>query len=325
MPDLICAHPGWGEALYLKDVWPQAPLLTYQEFFYNASGVDFDFDPELQGTPDWEARSRMRMKNANVLLMLEASDWCVTPTAFQRSTFPHHWQERISTIHDGIDTELACPDAAVPPLTLPDGHVLHRGAPIVTFVNRHIEPYRGCHTMLRALPELLRRHPQAHVVIVGEQQGVSYGKAAPGGSWKEVFLAEVEGSYDLQRVHFTGSLPYSQFLQLLKITACHVYLTYPFVLSWSLLEAMASSAPVVGSSTAPVQEVIEDGKNGLLVDFFSPGEVVDAVLDILGNADMAARLGDCARTGVLEKYSLQMCIPSQLSLVGLVSARALCG
>ena len=324
-PDLICAHPGWGEALYLKDVWPDVPLLTYQEFFYNAFGVDYDFDPELQGHPDWEACARMRMKNANLLLMLEASDWCVTPTRFQRGTFPRHWQERISTIHDGIDTVRAAPDPAVPALQLPDGTSLQRGEPIITFVNRHIEPYRGCHTLLRALPDLQQRVPQARVVIVGEQQGVSYGRAAEGGSWKDVFLTEIKGRYNTSRVHFTGSLPYDAFLQLLKITACHVYLTYPFVLSWSLLEAMASAAPVVGSATAPLMEVIRDGHNGLLVDFFSSTQLVDAIAQVLSQPELAASLGAAARHTVEQNYSLEACVPRQLALMQLVASRSLLG
>jgi len=325
MPDLICAHPGWGEPLYLKDVWPGTPLLTYQEFFYNAFGVDYDFDPELQGTPDWEACARMRMKNANLLLMLEASDWCVTPTTFQRSTFPRHWQERISTIHDGIDTALAAPDPAVAPLRLPDGTELRRGEPIVTFVNRHIEPYRGCHTFLRALPELQRRHPDARIVIVGQEQGVSYGKAPPTGSWKDLLLAEIEGRYDPSRVHFTGALPYLPFLQLLRLTACHVYLTYPFVLSWSLLEAMSSAAPVVGSATAPVQEVIRHGENGLLVDFFSSDQLVEAISALLADPAKAARLGAAARRTVEQNYSLEACVPRQLALMQLVASGGLAG
>ena len=322
-PDLICAHPGWGEALYLKDVFPSAPLLTYQEFYYNAQGVDYGFDPELQGEADWEACARLRMKNANLLLMLQASDWSVTPTEFQRSTFPAAWQRRISCIHDGIDTELAAPDPQVAPLTLPDGTVLRRGEPIVTFVNRRIEPYRGCHTFLRALPELQRRHPEARVVIVGAQEGVSYGKPAPGGSWKTVFLEEIEGRYDPTRVHFTGSLPYTDFLQLLKLTACHVYLTYPFVLSWSLLEAMSSAAPVIGSATAPVEEVIRDGLNGLLVDFFSPQDLATAMAGLLADPERGEALGAAARQTILAHYGLANCVPRQLSLLQLVASRSL--
>ena len=322
-PDLICAHPGWGEALYLKDIWPDAPLLTYQEFYYNAWGVDYDFDPELQGENDWQACARLRMKNANLLLMLQASDWSVTPTEFQRSTFPPSWRERISCIHDGIDTELAKPDPAVAPLTLPDGTVISRGEPIITFVNRRIEPYRGCHTFLRALPLLQQRLPEARVVIVGEQEGVSYGRPAPGGSWKTVFLQEIESRVDLSRVHFTGSLPYSDFLHLLKLTACHVYLTYPFVLSWSLLEAMSSAAPVIGSATAPVQEVIRDGHNGLLVDFFSPTDLAESMAELLRNPPRAADLGSAARTTILNHYGIGDCVPRQLSLMQLVASRSL--
>lgn len=322
-PDLICAHPGWGEALFLRDVWPQVPLLCYQEFFYNARGFDYDFDPELQGVPDWRGCARIRFKNANPLLMLQASSWNVTPTQFQRSTFPAEWQSRISVIHDGIDTELAAPNPEVAPLTLPDGTLVSSGEPTITFVNRRIEPYRGCHTFIRAIPELQRRHPQARIVVVGATQGVSYGKPAPDDSWRDVFLAEIADDYNPERVHFTGSLAYGPFLQLLKLSACHVYLTYPFVLSWSLLEAMSTALPVVGSATAPVEEVIRHGENGLLVDFFSPAALADAVSTLLDDRALAENLGRQARQFVLDRFSLQQCVPRQLSLMQLVATRSL--
>lgn len=322
-PDLICVHPGWGESLFLKDIWPQTPLLSYQEFFYHPRGLDFDFDAELQGKPSWQDSAKLRMKNANLLLSLQVSDWNVTPTLFQKSTFPLAFRPHISCIHDGIDTNLAAPDSLVPPMTLPDGVVIRRGESVVTFVNRCVEPYRGCHMFLRSLPRLQRLHPEAIVVIVGEQNGVSYGKNAPGGSWKTVFLQELEGEIDFSRVHFTGSLPYSSFLQLLRITAAHVYLTYPFVLSWSLLEAMSSQAPVVGSATAPVQEVICDGVNGLLVDFFDSDQIADAVYELLMDTALSESLGLAARKTVQEKYSLNVCLPQQLSLLELVAKRVL--
>ena len=322
-PDLICAHPGWGESLFLKDVWPEVPMLSYQEFFYNARGSDYDFDPEQQGTPSWQERASLRMKNANLMLNLQASDWNVTPTEFQRSTFPSSWRDRISCIHDGIDTSLAVPDEHVTPLQLPDGTLVRRGEPVVTFVNRSIEPYRGCHTFFRALPRLQILNPEARIVIVGEQEGVSYGKPAAGGSWKNVFLKELEGKVDLSRVHFTGSLPYADFLQLLRITAAHVYLTYPFVLSWSLLEAMSSQAPVIGSATAPVEEVITDGVNGLLVDFFDPHQLAESVDTLLRDRSQAQALGYEARQTVLQRYSLNVCLPQQLSLMQLVASGAL--
>lgn len=322
-PDLICAHPGWGEALFLRDVWPDAPLLCYQEFFYNAKGFDSDFDSEMQGAPDWQSSARLRLKNANPLLMLQTSSWNVSPTRFQRSTFPSEWQSRISVIHDGIDTVIAAPDPAVEALTLPDGTRISSSESTVTFVNRCIEPYRGCHTFIRAIPELQQRNPQTRIVIVGATEGVSYGHSAPGDCWRDVFLNEIEGLYDQDRVHFTGSLAYGPFLQLLKLSACHVYLTYPFVLSWSLLEAMSTALPIVGSATAPVEEVIRHGETGLLVDFFSPSALAEAVASLLDDRGLATRLGKKARELVLHRFSLEKCVPRQLALMQLVASGAL--
>ncbi len=322
-PDLICVHPGWGEPLFLRDIWPHAPILSYQEFYYQAYGYDYDFDPELQTTPDWQACARVRMKNAHIQLMLEASSWNVTPTEFQRSSFPINWQKRISAIHDGIDTEKAAPDPAVKPLKLPDGTQINRGDSTVTFVNRCIEPYRGCHSFIRAIPELQRLAPKAQIVIVGKTTGVSYGKACANGEYKDQFLGEIEGRYDPSRVHFTGSLPYEPFLQLLKLSAAHVYLTYPFVLSWSFLEAMSSGCPVVGSATSPVQEVIQHGRNGLLVDFFKPNDLATAVAELLNNRNEASALGQAARRTIVKQYSLANCLPRQLSLMELVASRSI--
>jgi glycosyltransferase involved in cell wall biosynthesis len=322
-PDLICAHPGWGEALFLKQIWPGCPLLCYQEFFYRSTGFDLGFDPELQGESDWRGEARTCMKNAYLLQTLETADWNITPTAFQQSSFPVKWHQRISTIHDGIDTRRAAPVPDPSPLTLPDGTELKAGDPIVTFVNRRLEPYRGCHSFLRSLPALQRQVPEARVVIVGETRGVSYGAACKSGEWKDVFLAEIEGHYDPSRVHFTGPLPYATFLQLLRLSACHVYLTYPFVLSWSLLEAMSCGCPVVGSATAPVEEVIVDGSNGVLVDFFSPSDIAAAVADLLRHRRRAHGLGEKARDTVVSRYSLERCVPRQLALMDLVAARAI--
>lgn len=322
-PDLICAHPGWGESLFLADIWSNVPLLCYQEFFYQSDGVDLGFDPELQGEPGWRERARTQMKNAYLLLTLEAAHWNVSPTAFQRSTFPRHWQQRISVIHDGIDTDQACPNPAAQSITLPDGITLHPGDPIITFVNRRLEPYRGCHTLIRSIPEIQRLQPEARMVIVGETTGVSYGAACTSGEWKDIFLAEISGHYDPARVHFAGSLAHATFLHLLQLSACHVYLTYPFVLSWSLLEAMACGCAVVGSATPPVQEVIRHGHNGLLVDFFDHKALAASVSELLMKRDLASELGRNARATVVHHYSLGHCLPRHLALMELVAARAI--
>ena len=324
-PDLICAHPGWGEPLFLKAIWPDVPLLCYQEFFYNQQGFDSSFDPEFQDQLDWQAQAKLTMKNAYLHLTLEQADWNISPTHFQASSFPQHWRRKISVIHDGVDTRKALPNPAPSPLKLPDGTVLDHGQPIVTFVNRSLEPYRGCHTFFRAIPELQRLHPEARLVVVGNTKGVSYGAACPDGEWRDQFLAEIEGQYDPSRVHFTGTLPYQQFIPLLQLSACHVYLTYPFVLSWSLLEAMACGCAVVGSDTAPVREVIRHGHNGLLVDFFSPGDLAMAVVELLNDPERAAAFGVAARRTVERTYELESCVTRQLALMDLVASGGISG
>lgn len=323
IPDLICAHPGWGEALFLRDIWPQVPLLSYQEFFYNPNGFDSNFDPEIQGEPDWNNAARLRMKNANHLLMLDSSTWNITPTFFQRSSFPFQYQNSISVIHDGIDTSLAHPNDSCGPLRLNPTLQISRTDHIVTFVNRTIEPYRGCHTFIRSLPLILNQDPRVKIIIVGSTQGVSYGQSHSTNNWRDVFVNEISSICDMSRVHFVGSLPYHSYLQLLQLSSCHVYLTYPFVLSWSLLEAMSTGLPIVASSTSPVLEVIDHGTTGLLVDFFSPDDLASSVLHMLTERDYALKLGENARNLILEKYSLERCVPRQLALIDFVSSNVL--
>lgn len=322
-PEIICAHPGWGEALFLQDIWPKSPILSYQEFYYIAKGFDLDFDLELQGEPNWEECAKVRMKNAHSQLNLESSSWNVTPTLFQRSTFPEHWQPKISAIHDGIDTTLASPAEKHTNLKLPDNTLIQSGEPIVTFINRSLEPYRGCHSFIRAIPTIHNLNPEAQIVIVGSTKGVSYGSPCENGEYKDQFMQEIKGNYIEENVHFTEKLPYDQLLTLFKVSAVHVYLTYPFVLSWSLLEAMSSECAVIGSKTSPVEEVIKDSVNGLLVNFFEPKEIGEAVCNLLYDRKMAKLLGENARESILEKYSLEVCVPQQIQLINLVANNAI--
>ena len=322
-PDLICGHPGWGELLFLKDIWPETPILGYQEFFYNPKGFDYNFDPEMQDQPDWKGCARIRMKTANQLLNLEICDWNISPTQFQRESYPQKWRDKISVIHDGIDTNKACPNLNPANIQLQDGTILKPGEKIITFVNRSLEPYRGYHTMIRAIPELQCLAPDAKLIIVGQTTGVSYGAACPDGEWKDYFLDEIKGNYDPSRVVFTGNIPYKQFIPLLQLSQAHVYLTYPFVLSWSLLEAMSCGCAVVGSNTEPVQEVIENGENGLLVDFFNPKQLAETIAEVLNNRTLAKELGEEARRTVLRRFELNSCVQRQLGLMDLVANHCL--
>ena len=280
VPDVVLAHPGWGETLYLREVFPQTKLIHLCEWFYGANGPDMGFDLEFPVALD--DRLRVSTWRAHHLLALEQCDVAIAPTQWQKSQFPATYQPKIQVLHEGIATDLLGPDPQAQ-LTLPNGRVLKAGDPVVTYVARNLEPYRGFHVFMRCLPALLAAHPTCQVLIVGGDE-VSYGRAPKNAkSWREALLGEVniDTSGETGRVHFLGKLPYAQFRRVLQVSAVHVYLTYPFVLSWSLLEALASGCAVVASDTAPVREVIRHGENGLLVDFFDSAQLVKAVHKVL--------------------------------------------
>ncbi len=317
VPDVIIAHPGWGESLFVKDVWPQARVGIYCEFFYRAQEADVGFDPEFPGD-DEGAPPRLRLRNLNYMLHFEIADAGIAPTRWQASGFPPRFREKITVIHDGIDTTAIAPDPGAG-LTFSGGLSLTRADEVVTFVNRNLEPYRGYHIFMRALPRLLKERPNARVLIVGGD-GVSYGARAPQGkTWKAIFADEVRPQMpesDWARVHFLGNMPYELFIPLLRLSSVHVYLTYPFVLSWSLLEAMSAGCAIVASNTAPLHEAIVHDDTGLLVDFFDPEGLALSVSALLADHDRRERLGRRARAFAIEHYDLKsVCLPAQLRWV----------
>jgi glycosyltransferase involved in cell wall biosynthesis len=318
-PDLVCCHPGWGEGLFLRDVWPDAKLLYYFEYYFRSAGGDVGFDPQGAEVSIDDA-GRVRTLNATHLMSLEQADWGQTPTQWQCSRFPDWAQARMSVVHEGVDTH-AIRRRGEASFALADGRTLNRGDEVVTFIARGLEPYRGFPTFMRSLPEILARRPAAHVVLVGGDEP-HYGSKPPGGgTWKEALLAELDGRLPLERVHFTGKVPHGALLDLLSLSAAHVYLTYPFVLSWSMLEAMSCGCLVIGSATAPVQEVIKDGTNGLLVDFFSPDAVAASVVRALSEPEAMAPLRAAARRTVQERYDLrEVCLPQHIALANAVAA-----
>lgn len=299
-PDIVIAHTGWGEALFVKDVLPEVPVIGFFEFYYHSTGHDTGFDPEFPLQLDDVLR--IRCKRITQLLSLESVDVGISPTQWQRKTFPEPFLTKLHVLHEGIQTQLAVPkpDAS---FTLPNGHVLHVGDQVITFVSRNLEPYRGFHVFMRSLPELLSRCPNAQVVIVGGD-GVSYGRKPEGfSSWREAMMSELtlpEG-----RVHFLGQISYERYLTLLQVSAVHLYLTVPFVLSWSLLEAMSTECAIVASNTAPVREVITDKAEGVLVDFFDHQAIIHGVESLLKDRRYASQLGQAARRKVTAKYTIQ--------------------
>jgi glycosyltransferase involved in cell wall biosynthesis len=314
-PDVIVAHPGWGEALFCKDVWPGARLIMFAEFFYSADGADYNFDPEF-ASDSLAGRTRLRLKNTVHLQALHAADTGYAPTQWQLSQLPVEYHHKMHVIFDGIDTTVVAPNPQTTIQLKRDGIRLASSDEIITFVNRNLEPYRGFHIFMRALPEILRRRPQAHCLIVGRDE-VSYGAAPKNGqTWRQVMMNEVGAQIPMERVHFLGGLPYKDYLRVIQISSCHVYLTYPFVLSWSCLEAMSAARVVVASSTGPVREVIEHGVNGLLFDFFDVPALSHQVIEVLSNHNAIMGIGTRARQSVIERYDLRAaCLPAQINLI----------
>lgn len=315
MPDVIVVHPGWGEALFCKDVWPQARMVVFAEFFYNAQGADYAFDPEFS-RDTLAARARLRMKNTVHLHALHAADAGYSPTRWQHSQLPTEYRDKVRVIFDGIDTATVAPAAnAFVDLRRSKLRLTPKDE-ILTFVNRNLEPYRGFHIFMRSLPEILRRRPSAHCIIVGKDE-VSYGSPPKGGgTWRARMLKEVGDRLPMDRIHFVGGLAYADYLRMLQVSTCHIYLTYPFVLGWSCLEAMSAQCVVVAGRTPPVEEVLEHGRTGLLVDFFDPGALADRAVEVLADRERFAHLGAAARQHVVEHYDLQAkCLPQLISFL----------
>lgn len=316
VPDVMVGHNGWGETIFLKDLFPNAPLLSYFEFYYRANGADVGFDKEYPQQLD--DRFRVRMKNGINWAGMEAADWGLSPTEWQRNRYPEDIQRKISVIHEGVDTEMHKPDPSTR-VTLPNGRQLGAGDEVITYVSRNLEPYRGFHVFMRAIPKILERRPNAVILMVGGDD-VSYGRRLPEGkTYRAELTAEVP--IDPDRVFFLGRIPYDQFRAVLRVSAAHVYLTYPFVLSWSMIEAMSTGCLVIGSATPPVQEVIEDGKNGLLVDFFSTDQIAQRIDEVLGHPDRMAALRAAARATVQERYEVRKTLPQLLQLIDELALR----
>lgn len=309
-PDLCFAHIGWGEALYFKDIFPGVPLIAYCEFYYHAKGVDADFDPEFPITTDDELRIRTR--NAVTLLSLVSADRGVSPIKWQKQLFPTEFQSKISVIHEGIDTSSIIPDNLAT-FTLPDGAHLDSSDEIVTFTVRNLEPYRGFHIFMRAAEEVCRRRPFCHILITGGDS-VSYGAKLKGDkSYREKMLREVE--IDPDRVHFLGEVPFSTHLKILQVSSIHVYLTVPFVLSWSALEAMSAGCVIIGSDTPSVKEIIQHNKNGLLVNFFAHKHIADLIDQVFSHPNRMQHLRDQARIDVVKHFDIKLTLAKYEQLI----------
>ena len=315
-PALIVSHPGWGESMFCKSVFPKAKLINFLEFHYG-QGDDAKFDPEF-AVHKIEDSWRIWVKNANNFLSYEDMDGAYTPTQWQKKDLPDYIKNKVKVVFDGIDTQALKPDpGAYLTIKSKQGETrFNAGEEILTFVNRNLEPYRGYHSFMRSLPKIMKARPNVKVLIVGGNE-VSYGAKPPAGkTWKDIFLDEVKDQIDIKRVFFLGKINRSAFTSLLQISRCHVYFTYPFVMSWSAVEALSVGALVVGSSTTPVKEFIKHGENGLLVDFFNYEEIASTVIDCLANPKKYDKIRKAARESIIKNYDLKtVSLPKQIKIL----------
>lgn len=317
-PRIIIGHPGWGETTLLKEVWPEARVILHGEFYYRSTGADVGFDDEF-GQQTQEERFRVHAKNATLAMAYAEADRIVCPTPFQQSLFPAAFRDRSVVIHEGLDTRAIKPRAGAT-FEL-EGRTFRQGDPVVTYINRHMEPLRGIHVFLRSLPTLFDQNADARAILIGNPTSAGYG-ASTGDqrTWAQRFMDELGDRLDRSRVHFLGRVPHDRMLNALQVSAAHVYWTYPFVLSWSLLEAMASGCAVFASDTAPVRDVVQDGVNGRLLPFFEPQTLGEALAEACRDGDRYAPMRQAARrTG--ESYDRsQRCLPAWMNLVDEVLA-----
>jgi len=311
IPDVVYGHCGFGATSYIKDAFPEAPFIGYFEWYFRSHGSDNGFDPKYPVSPDDECRIRTR----NLMFMMDLVSCYagVVPTHWQHDQFPAEFSQKLQVIHDGIDTSYFSPakDAKLILQTVPLD--LSAAKEIVTYVGRGMEPYRGFPQFMEAVSILQKRRKNCHVVVVGTDTVVYGAPDASGKTYKELMLDTFE--YDLNRLHFTGPLPYVDYQRVLQASTVHTYLTYPYILSWSMIEAMSCGCALVASNTAPVREVVEDEHNGLLVDFFSPQALADKIERALDDAKLRRRLGAAARQTTLDRYDMDKLMPQHYQLL----------
>jgi glycosyltransferase involved in cell wall biosynthesis len=311
-PDRILAHSGWGETLAVAELWPDVPQILWPELWVTPEHGGHGHDPAMSA-PGLEEQLQQLGRNCLTRAALDQASAWVLPTRHQANSLPARYQTpRLHVIHEGIDTALASPNPGVSYQVR--GLTITRDTPTITFVNRNLERLRGFDLFMRALPRILQQHPSVRVLIVGDNDSGYGGVHASGRPLRQVLLEELAGQLDLERIHFLGRIPHPQLIGLLQASWVHVYLSYPFVLGWSLLEAMACGCCVVGSTGMPVQEVIRNGVEGVLVPMTDPQLLAQAVLGCLADGRRREQFGRAARQAALD-WDQTVTLPQLAALV----------
>ena len=311
-PELILAHSGWGETLGLQEVWPKVPQIIWPELWVRPEHGGYGIDP-LKPAAGLESRLEQLGRNALTRTALAAARAWVLPTQHQAESLPPEFcNQHLHVIHEGIDTRLAHPNPEVNFEVR--GIRIDRTVPTITFVNRNLERLRGFDMFMRSLPSIQRQHPSVRVLIVGDNDAGYGGSLGEGPSLRQRMLQELNGQLDLDRIHFLGRVPHPTLMALLQASWVHVYLSYPFVLGWSLLEAMACGCCIVGSKGMPVHEAIEHDVEGRLIPMDQPESLAREVLQLLANHQNRARFGAAARRRAL-LYDQRLTLASMTSLI----------
>lgn len=301
-PDLVVGHAGFGSTLFLRELYPDTPVLDYFEYFHHPHGSAADFRPDFP--PAGRTRRRHIVQNAGILMHLEQCTAGYTPTHFQHGLLPTAYQPKVEVVHDGVDTAFWRP-------------ALERaagGTRVVTYVSRGLEAMRGFDVFMRVARRIHRHAPDVVFLVVGSDS-VEYGadlEHTGGRTFREHVLAGDD--YDLERIRFLGPVAPDELVQILALSDLHIYLTVPFVLSWSLLNAMACGCVVLASDTAPVREVISHRSNGLLGDFFDVEGLAQQALAVLEDPAAYRPLGRAAADTINQRYSLEVVLPRLLDL-----------
>lgn len=303
-PDIIFGL-SWGSTMFMKDIFPDVPLLCYFEWFENADGKDPNFENTII---DEGKRAQVRASNTHRLIDLAACDGGICPTEWQKQQFPKEFHHKIKVIHDGVDTDSCCPDSNAK-FVVNEKLTLSPNDEVITYATRGMEPARGFPQFMEAIEKLQKKRPNVHFVI-GGNDSVFYSEKLTGTTYKEQMLSKVD--LDMSKVHFVGGLDFVEYLNMLRVSSAHVYSTIPFVLSWSIIEAMSVGCCVVASNTAPVLEVIQDNYNGLLFDFNNVDQLVEKIEYALDNKTKVEKIRQNARQSAVEKYDFKKTIPMQI-------------
>ncbi len=300
-PDAMLAHPGWGEALMLKTVFPNTPLVIWPELWLRPEHLGIGIYDQI----DVANGLYLRLKDWLVDGAMADADIAVLPTQYQANSFPERWQHKIRVLHEGVHSKLF-QQQRLRSLKINENITLDENKLVITFISRNLEPMRGFPDFMRSLPTLQKQCENLEVVIVGGDE-LSYSTGPNDGrSWKEVMLDELGKELNLQKIHFFGRMPHDQLIKLYRRSNLHIYLSQAFVLSWSLLEVMACGTAVVGDDNKMLREIIEPGKNGWLCKK-DPEDLAKVILEALSKPSQLNLFGNACQQKMHLHYHQNKC------------------